>query len=170
MRLLLRLGEREAPAPAPALVDRRRANRHDALLSHSFIKPIRPRPYVPLITHAAQQILGRAAERLALEHYERLGFELLAANHRTRSGELDLIVADTHTIVFVEVKARTAGGLDPLVSITPQKLHRLRRLAAEWLATQPARSRQTELRFDAVAVVIDAAGQLVALEQFAGIT
>ena len=139
-------------------------------MSHFFIKRMGGRPYRPLIAHAAQQILGRAAERLALEHYERLGFELLARNHRTRSGELDLIVADAHTIVFVEVKARTAGGLDPLVAITPQKLQRLRRLAAEWLASQPARPRRTELRFDAVAVVIDAGGRLVALEQFAGIT
>jgi putative endonuclease len=116
-----------------------------------------------------RQILGRIGERLALEHYQRLGFELLECNHRTRSGELDLIVCDRATIVFVEVKTRRAGGLDPLVSITHHKVRRLRLLAAQWLATRPDRPRRAELRFDAVAVVISADGKLVALEQLAGI-
>jgi putative endonuclease len=121
------------------------------------------------VAHTRAQILGSTGERLALEHYERLGFQLLERNHRTRAGELDLIVADADTIVFVEVKTCRAGRLDPLVSITPRKLSRLRRLAAEWLSAQPARQRRVELRFDAVAVVIDAAGRLVALEQFEGV-
>jgi putative endonuclease len=117
----------------------------------------------------SRQILGNTGERLALEHYQRLGFELLARNHRTRSGELDLIVADRRTIVFVEVKTSRAGRLDPLDSITPRKRMRLRRLAGEWMASDPERPRRRELRFDAVAVVIDASGCLVALEQFEGI-
>jgi putative endonuclease len=117
----------------------------------------------------ARQALGATGERLALEHYERLGFELLARNHRTRSGELDLVVADQRAIVFVEVKTGRADALDPLCSITPRKLARIRRLAAEWLAEHAPERRRAELRFDVVAVVIDAAGRLVALEQFAGI-
>jgi putative endonuclease len=117
----------------------------------------------------SRQILGRIGERLALEHYQRLGFELLECNHRTRSGELDLIVCDEATIVFVEVKTRRAGGLDPLLSITPRKVRRLRLVAAQWLAARPGRPRRSELRFDAVAVVISAEGKLVALEQLAGI-
>ena len=38
--------------------------------------------------------LGRAGEQLAAEHLERRGFAVLARNHRTRCGELDLIAAD----------------------------------------------------------------------------
>ena len=114
-------------------------------------------------------MLGGAGERLALEHYERLGFELLARNHRTRAGELDLIVADRRAIVFVEVKTRRAGGLDPLVSITPRKVRRMRIVAAEWLAAHPDHPHRPELRLDAVAVVIDARGRLVALDQLEAI-
>lgn len=117
----------------------------------------------------SRQILGRIGERVALEHYQRLGFRLLERNHRTSSGELDLIVCDRATIVFVEVKTRRAGGLDPLLSISPRKVRRLRLLAAQWLAARPDRPRRAELRFDAVAVVIGADGKLVALEQLAGI-
>ena len=35
--------------------------------------------------------LGRRGERLAAEHFERLGYGVLARNHRTRFGELDLV-------------------------------------------------------------------------------
>ena len=47
--------------------------------------------------------LGRLGEQLAAEHYERLGYEILARRHRTRHGELDLVVADPGTLVFCEV-------------------------------------------------------------------
>ena len=112
-----------------------------------------------------RQILGRTGERLALEHYERRGFALLERNFRTRGGEIDLILQDARTTVFAEVKARRLGGLDPLLSIGPVKRRRLRRAAAAWLAARPQRRRTGILRFDAVAVVIDERGALVALEQ-----
>jgi putative endonuclease len=118
---------------------------------------------------SASHRLGRTGERLASEHYERLGFEILARNHRTHSGELDLIVADARTVVFVEVKTARAGRGDPLESITPRKRRRLRRLAREWLADDARHGAGRELRFDAVAVVIDASGYLVALEQLEAI-
>jgi putative endonuclease len=109
--------------------------------------------------------LGRLGERLALEHYVRLGFRLLERNYRVRAGELDLIVFDGRTVVFAEVKTRRAGGWDPLESITHTKQRRLRVLAATWLAGQPALPRAEEFRFDAVGVVIDADGRLVELDQ-----
>ncbi len=112
-----------------------------------------------------RQILGRAGERLALEHYERLGFRLLERNFRTPVGELDLILCDDDTIVFAEVKTRRAGGLDPIDSIGPTKQRQVRRLAAAWLAGRTGRLGPRELRFDAVGIVIDAAGRLVRLDQ-----
>jgi putative endonuclease len=114
----------------------------------------------------ATQIRGAQGERRALEHYERLGFRLIERNHRTRFGEIDLIVADAATLVFVEVKTRLTGGLDPLLSLTPAKRRRMRRLAAAWLADHPGRPRVAALRVDAVAVLVDGGGGLVSLEQF----
>jgi putative endonuclease len=109
--------------------------------------------------------LGRRGERLALEHYTRLGFRLLERNYRVRAGELDLIVYDGETIVFAEVKTRRLGGWDPFDAITHAKQRRLRALAATWLAAQPRPPRASELRFDAVGVVIDSHGRLVELDQ-----
>ncbi len=113
----------------------------------------------------ARQILGRLGERLALEHYERLGFRLLERNFRTRSGEIDLIVSDGATTVFAEVKTRHTGGFDPLLAITAVKRRRMRSLAAAWLASHPVRPYTPALRIDAVAIVVDARGTLVSLEQ-----
>ncbi|HZL54929.1 MAG TPA: YraN family protein [Solirubrobacteraceae bacterium] len=118
------------------------------------------------MTHTpANQSLGRLGEQLALEHYERLGFVLIARNHRTRTGEIDLIVRDARTIVFVEVKARRAGGLDPFVGLTVSKRRRMRALAAEWLWEHPDRPHAEALRIDAVAVVLDERDRMIALEQ-----
>jgi putative endonuclease len=114
---------------------------------------------------AHNQAVGALGEQLALEHYERLGFQLLERNHRTRMGEIDLIVRDRQTIVFVEVKSRRSGGFDPLLALTAVKRRRMRTLAAAWLAAHPMRPRAAALRIDAVAVVVDACGGLVALEQ-----
>jgi putative endonuclease len=117
------------------------------------------------VRHDHRQRLGRIGERLALEHYDRLGFRLLDRNYRTGNGELDLVVFDGRTLVFAEVKTRRAGGWDPLESITRDKRRRLRALALRWLDERPRRPYARELRFDAVAVVIDARGRLVALDQ-----
>ncbi|HEY1778291.1 MAG TPA: YraN family protein [Solirubrobacteraceae bacterium] len=113
----------------------------------------------------ANQRLGRLGEQLALEHYERLGFMLLTRNHWTRAGEIDLIVHDRDSLVFVEVKTRRSGGLDPLFGLTVTKRRRMRTLAATWLAEHPDRPRVRSLRIDAVAVLVNARDELVALEQ-----
>jgi putative endonuclease len=118
------------------------------------------------MAETSNQILGRLGERLALEHYERLGFRLIERNYRTRAGEIDLVVSDQRTTVFAEVKTRRSGGLDPLLSITALKRRRMRALAAAWLVERPARPRTAALRIDAVAIVVDERDRLVALEQF----
>ena len=118
------------------------------------------------MAQTANQIVGRLGERLALEHYERLGFRLIDRNWRTRAGEIDLVVCDGRTTVFAEVKTRRSGGLDPLLSLTAVKRRRMRALAAAWLCERPTRPRTAALRIDAVAVLVDDRGVLVALEQF----
>ena len=118
------------------------------------------------MAQTANQILGACGERHALAHYERLGFALVERNWRTRGGEIDLIVADARTLIFVEVKARRSGGLDPLLSFKQSKRRRLRALAVAWLRDHPQRRHAAAVRIDLVAVVLDGRGGLVALEQF----
>jgi putative endonuclease len=117
-----------------------------------------------------RQILGAAGEQAALDHLERLGFRLVARNHRTRHGELDLVVCDERTLVFAEVKTRRAGpgARDPLLSLHERKRAQVRRMAGAFLADVPSRPRRPELRFDAIAVTLDAAGALVRLDHLEG--
>jgi putative endonuclease len=110
--------------------------------------------------------LGRLGEDLALEHLERLGFRVLERNYRTRFGELDLIVCDDATIVFVEVKTRRLGASagSALESISPRKQRQVRSMAAAWLVESSDRPRSSELRFDVVAVTVDHGARLVRLD------
>ena len=56
-------------------------------------------------------------------------------------------------MVFVEVKTRTGDGFGGLAqAVTPQKVRRLRRLAALWLAEQDAR--WAAIRIDVIGVRI----------------
>ncbi len=113
-----------------------------------------------------RQHLGRTGEDLALAHLERLGFELVARNHRTRWGEIDLIVHNGSALVFVEVKTRRASGpgRGPWEALHERKRAQVRRMAAAYLADVQDRPRATELRFDAIGVVIDPRGRLVRLD------
>jgi putative endonuclease len=107
--------------------------------------------------------LGRIGEDLATAHMERLGYEIVARNHRTRFGELDLICLGEGALVFVEVKTRRGRG-QPWDALGPVKQGRVRRMAASYLAEVADRPRAKNLRFDAIGIVFDTRGRLVSLE------
>lgn len=122
------------------------------------------------MTSDLRRHLGREGERLALEHLERRGYRLVARNHRTRHGELDLVVSDEHTIVFVEVKARRASARagTALDAVSAAKRHQVRRMARAWLAETPDRPHARDLRFDVVGVTFDRSGRLMCLDHVEG--
>ena len=91
---------------------------------------------------------GHAAERLVAERYAARGCEVLERCWRSPAGEVDLILRDGKTIVFVEVKTRSTPNFGGIEAISPRKFSRIRRAAAVWLAEHPAHS----VRFDAVLV------------------
>jgi putative endonuclease len=112
----------------------------------------------------ARHSLGSLGEQLAAEHFERLGYRVVARNYRTRFGELDLVVTDDDVIVFCEVKTRRDGSGAPWDNLGEAKRRQVRSMGATWLAEVHGRPRTAELRFDAVGVVIDGGGALVRLE------
>jgi putative endonuclease len=112
--------------------------------------------------------LGRLGERLAAEHLERLGYRIVARNHRTRFGELDLVAADARRLVFCEGKARRDGSGSPWDSLTAAKQRQVRAMAAAFLASARDRPRRPGIRFDAIGVVLDAHGRLVRLDHLEG--
>ncbi|MEW6729206.1 MAG: YraN family protein [Pseudomonadota bacterium] len=98
---------------------------------------------------------GEAGEQLALEHLERRGLRLLARNVHARGGEIDLVMLDGATLVFVEVRSRSARGLvGALESITPAKRRRLLMAAQTFLARHPQHATRP-CRFDVVGITRD---------------
>jgi putative endonuclease len=113
---------------------------------------------------SVRQLRGRHGEALAAAHLARLGYEILARNHRTRFGELDLIAFDGETIVFAEVKTRRVGSGAPWDSLHDLKRSQVRKMAAAWLAEVNDRPFGADLRFDAIGVLLDGDGRLVRLD------
>jgi putative endonuclease len=107
--------------------------------------------------------LGRVGEDAAAAHMERLGYAVIARNHRTRFGELDLVCFGHGALVFVEVKTRRGRG-SPWDALGAQKQGQVRRMAASYLVEAPDRPLADDLRFDAIGIVFDARGGLVSLE------
>ena len=107
---------------------------------------------------------GQQGEELAAQHFRRLGFEILARNHRTRFGELDLVAYDGETLVFAEVKTRRSGTREPWENLHERKRSQVRRMAIAWLTEGSDRPYGAQLRFDGIAVLIDADGELIRLD------
>jgi putative endonuclease len=101
---------------------------------------------------AEKDELGRRGEQVAADWLQERGYALLERNWRCAAGEVDLIMRDGPTTVFVEVKTRSSLAFGhPFEAITSAKAARLRRLAAAWCRERgPAPG---PLRIDAVSVV-----------------
>ena len=83
--------------------------------------------------HGPGSIGGRAEDR-ALTHLEQAGLTLLERNFRCRSGEIDLIMRDGATLVFVEVRMRRQSRFGTAAeSIDTRKLRKIRSAADFWL-------------------------------------
>lgn len=103
-----------------------------------------------------RQRRGRLAEQRALGLLQDNGLRLLARNVRFRVGELDLIMQDQETVVFVEVRFRSPSRYGGAAStIERKKQQRLIRAAYCWIQMQ-FRSAEPVSRFDIVALDGDA--------------
>ena len=101
-----------------------------------------------LARRRAAEISGRIAERDAATYLVAQGFTILAQRLRTGVGEIDLVLADRDTLVFVEVKARSslAGAA---YAVSPRQQARLLEAASVAMARHPEWARSCT-RFDVV--------------------
>jgi putative endonuclease len=97
-----------------------------------------------------RQLAGDAGEDAALAHLQKHGLVLIERNFHCRGGELDLIMRDGATLVFVEVRRRARSGFGgAAASIGSAKQARL------WNAAQTYLQRYRmppPCRFDVVAI------------------
>ncbi|ANC04842.1 MULTISPECIES: YraN family protein [Pseudomonas] len=95
---------------------------------------------------------GLAAENQALDYLRGQGLQLLTRNWRCKEGELDLVMLDADTVVFVEVRYRLHVDFGGAVgSIDGRKQKRLALAANMFLLKEP-RWADHPCRFDVVAL------------------
>lgn len=80
--------------------------------------------------------MGKKGEEWARKYLRRQGWSFVAQNVRFPQGELDLVFLDSQKeLVFVEVRTRTKGWLQPPEStLGPQKIRRLLYAARQYVA------------------------------------
>ncbi|WP_428945057.1 YraN family protein [Pantoea sp. FN060301] len=101
----------------------------------------------------SRQQAGARHEQQARRLLEKAGLAFEAANVRYRSGEIDLIMRDRQTWIFVEVRYRRNalfGGA--AASVTRRKQQKLLRAAALWLRARGTSLENVDCRFDVVAI------------------
>ena len=103
---------------------------------------------------------GLAAEDIVAADYARRRHGLAACRWRGQAGEIDLIMRDGDTVVFVEVKkSRTRGRA--AARLGRRQMDRICAAASEFLAGEP-RGQLTDVRFDLA--VVDGQGMMSVIE------
>ncbi len=96
---------------------------------------------------------GAWAESIALRYLGARGLRLLTRNYRCLAGEIDIVMKDNDTLVFIEVRyrANTDYG-SPLETINHTKQMRILKTASHYLQTHRMRTGHAPCRFDVVVV------------------
>ncbi|MDD5504140.1 MAG: YraN family protein [Candidatus Omnitrophica bacterium] len=96
--------------------------------------------------------LGKISEGIAVRYLRRKRFKIIGRNYYCRAGELDIIAKRGPIFIFVEVRSIREGFFeDPLDSITPLKIERIKTLAQIWLMNN--RIDNVPVRFDAIGII-----------------
>jgi putative endonuclease len=93
---------------------------------------------------------GKDAENAAAAYLEAQGLKIIARNYQCRFGEIDLVMRDGTTLVFVEVRARRSAAYGgAAASITAAKREKVIAAARHYLS---GRSSLPACRFDAILI------------------
>ena len=107
--------------------------------------------------------LGNLGEKLAQDFLSNNGYQILENNYRCPEGEIDIIAKQADTLVFVEVRTKQSRQFGtPEESITPQKMERLRAVAAHY--GQNRDGLPASWRIDVVAIQMERSGRVSRIE------
>lgn len=95
-------------------------------------------------------MVGAWGESLAAEYLQKKRYKLIAAQYRSRFGEIDLIMRDKKYIVFVEVKLRKSDRFARAADfVDHRKQSRLRATASFYLSENET---NLQPRFDVIEI------------------
>ena len=96
--------------------------------------------------------IGSLAEEEAKKYLLSQGLRFVASNYRSRLGEIDLIMLEKNTLVFIEVRARKSnafGGAS--ASVTKSKKQKIMKTASHYLLINHFKESKP-IRFDVMAL------------------
>jgi len=103
---------------------------------------------------------GRVAEDIVARDYERRNHGIAARRWRGMGGEIDLIVRDGETVVFVEVK-KSRSFARAATRLGRRQMDRICASASEFLAGEP-KGQLTDVRFDLA--IVNGSGAMQVIE------
>ena len=96
---------------------------------------------------------GNVTETFAVNYLVKKGLILQDKNRHSRMGEIDIIMKEDETFVFIEVKYRSSELFGGAISaISEQKQQKIRKTAAFYLQQCGLNEYNTPCRFDVVAL------------------
>ena len=111
--------------------------------------PPKPKP-APSAERVAAFGFGISAESRDAAWLIAHGYRILARRWKSPLGEIDIIAARRHTLIFVEVKARATLD-DAAFAVTDRQKQRIAAAAEIWLGKNPMPAIR-DMRFDAILV------------------
>lgn len=116
-----------------------------------------------------RRFLGARGEDLALFYLRKLGYKLLDRNFSCPYGEIDLILLDKKTLVFVEVKTRFSLRYgNPVEAVTKRKLKSILTTANIFMKLN--RRTPSSMRVDVVAIEVTGQGELKSIRHLKNVT
>tara|TARA_Y100001951_G_C11274715_1_gene261090 strand:+ start:968 stop:1363 length:396 start_codon:yes stop_codon:yes gene_type:complete len=110
------------------------------------------------IKPADRRQAGHQLESLAASWLDQQGLQLVQQNFYCRVGEIDLIMMDEDTVVFVEVRFRSRTSfVDPISSINRKKQQRIIKTALYYLQRNKI-SNSARCRIDVLGISSASAG------------
>lgn len=97
-----------------------------------------------------ETLSGQAAETLACSHLQEAGLTLLLRNFKCARGEIDLVMDDGGTVVFIEVRYRRSGAFGTAAETVDTRKQSRLTAAAQYYLLQ--RRQDVPCRFDVVAI------------------
>lgn len=105
-----------------------------------------------------RRTVGQKGEDAACRFLKRHGYRVIERNYSCGFGEIDVIVRNDDTLVFVEVKTLSNdAAADPEIHVNRAKQRQIEKAARAWLHTygEP----ELTYRFDVVSIVLPPGGE-----------
>lgn len=113
------------------------------------------------------QALGNDGENYAEKFLYSKGYTLVARNVKIKRIEVDFIVLDKNTTVFVEVKTRSSADFgEPIAAVTKEKLRRMYIFAHIYARTHKI----SDYRFDIIGITMHPDGSIQTFDYYKDIT